>query len=288
MSIEEFTLVRGGEWIEYNVKVLDGLPSDYKLYQWYLPEDCVESTFKIGDPFEKANVLLKEKDYLRGSILFRSLFKGHITQVAHLIVVDLRTGAIVLVANLTHCCPEATNDIGSTRKRKDRLPYCFNDSSGSDEDEEEEEDQTAHWMLLIKKAHQNTIYNIFDLDSLTEIFIAGKMVDKPRVSYILADDGSALAFRTYIGAHSVKANLILTGFDSMFLDPIADRLSKEYPLAVYICDPRGFGYSAGKRGAAKSDTSLYEDIRAFVRLVNRNSDLPLFLGRQTYLSFKCS
>lgn len=71
---------------------------------------------------------------------------------------------------------------------------------------------------------------------------------------------------------------MLLSFDSLFLDPLALALAQQHALAVYIGDPRGFGYSAGRRGDAASPTAPLADVRAFVRLLRNNSDLPVFLA----------
>lgn len=71
---------------------------------------------------------------------------------------------------------------------------------------------------------------------------------------------------------------MLMACDAALIEPAFQKLTELHPVAVYICEPRGFGYSSGKRGKASSKTSVLEDVRSFVRLIKNNSDRPIFLS----------
>lgn len=233
--------------------------------------------------------MFKQRESLHGSVLYRSVFKGDIKEEANLLVIRKADRLVVLAVHLEQTCKESARMLKASTRRS-LLSYASIDSSMS-----EEEDLTMagdrslrdHYKHLIMKAHANTVYGMYTLDSLTDGIIRSKELEKPPISYVLADDGTAMAFRAYLPpTGKARANIVLMSYDSIFLDPMARSLADGYPVAVYVCDLRGFGYSAGKRGTASSTTAPYADIRSFIRLLRHNSDLPIYLcTRRLFVHF---
>ena len=63
-----------------------------------------------------------------------------------------------------------------------------------------------------------------------------------------------------------------------FHDIIANRIAQEHPIAAYILEMRGYGYSGGQRGYSPSKEQVWVDVRTFIRYFKMNHSLPVFLG----------
>lgn len=323
-SIEKFTLDKHGEWISYSIKINEGEEDKFHLLEWHLDEDLMESAanyeqlavtdIRCGTTMKKLRMaeepfsqeldcngpivdeghpgfIFKKVESLNGSILYRSLFKGEVEQSASLILIREPDRKVVMTASLLKECKISMSLQASGRSQSRRpLSYASVDSTNttsetSSLDEPATDDVNSHFKRLIVKAHNSTVYGMYDLPSLIECLTTAKTTENAPLSFILSDDGTAIAFRAYIPpSGKARANILLFGYDSIFLDPMAKALSEKYPLVVYVCDTRGFGHSSGKRGYAARATDLYTDVRSFVRLVRNNSDLPIFLC--THLIFK--
>lgn len=303
--------MESGEWIEFHIEPVKEPHEDYIILEWYLDEDLMENApnweeigstvIKVGTKLESLKpsddeeiqsnsallvddshpgYMFKQRESLQGSVLYRSVFKGDVKEVANMLVISKSDRKVVMVAHLEQTCKESAKMLKASTRRS-ILSYASIDSSMSEEEDlnlQGERTLRDHYKRLIMKAHANTVYGMYTLDSLIDGIIRSKELPKPPISYILADDGTAMAFRAYLPpSGKARANIILMSYDSIFLDPMARSLADGYPLAVYVCDLRGFGYSAGKRGTASSTTSPYADIRSFIRLLRHNSDLPIYL-----------
>jgi hypothetical protein len=234
---------------------------------------------------EHPGYMFKQRDSLQGRILYRSVFKGEIKEEANILVIRIADQKVVLTAHLEQTTKESQRMLKAATRRS-ILSYASKDSTLSDLEDPNLLDDGGlqeHYKRLIAKAHSNTVYGMYTLDSLFDGIIRSKELEKPPISYVLADDGTAMAFRAYLPpSGKARANIILMSYDSIFLDPMARSLADGFPLAVYVCDLRGFGYSAGKRGTAATTTAPYADIRSFVRLLRHNSDLPIYLCTSSY------
>jgi len=72
---------------------------------------------------------------------------------------------------------------------------------------------------------------------------------------------------------------VLTSDTSVILDPMADELSKKFPVVVKIIEVRGYGDSSGKRGVSDRKSGIWRDLKTFLLTFKfNNPELPIFLG----------
>jgi len=65
----------------------------------------------------------------------------------------------------------------------------------------------------------------------------------------------------------------------LILDPLADEISRTYPIIVKIIEVRGHGESSGKRGYSIRKSCIWRDIKTFMAHFRFNHpECPIFLG----------
>lgn len=104
----------------------------------------------------------------------------------------------------------------------------------------------------------------------------------PILGSMKASDGTALAYACYVPDNPV-AGLIFyhgSGANSQAgYTYMAEQLSKQYNVAVYLFDIRGHGRSEGPRGDAPSSESVWSDISNASHFVRqKHKHIPFFLG----------
>jgi len=95
--------------------------------------------------------------------------------------------------------------------------------------------------------------------------------DKTEIQYYqfktTTDPVAKLIFIHGGGVHSKLGNLQL-----------AQTLREDFSIETTLIDLRGHGLSGGKRGDSPKVSSIYRDINEIIRLVKKDSNLPIYLG----------
>jgi len=104
-------------------------------------------------------------------------------------------------------------------------------------------------------------------------------MSRAKTQFIEGYDGTKLALRSYQAHSFCQAVLVLTAATSVIFDPLADQISRMFPIIVKIVEVRGHGESSGKRGYSATKTCLWKDIKTFLHHFRFNHpELPIFLG----------
>jgi hypothetical protein len=127
---------------------------------------------------------------------------------------------------------------------------------------------------LSKLEHQRRLQNV--VAGLTDTLNALAAVQKSKIEFIEAADGMKLAYRSYQPSSSVNAIFVIVASNSHFHDIITDRLAKDHPIAAYILEMRGFGYSGGPRGSSPSKEQVTTDL-IFIAIPSKVSYIVRFI-----------
>lgn len=116
--------------------------------------------------------------------------------------------------------------------------------------------------------------------SFKEITVTSNDLDV-EVQYFNSVDGIKIAYYKYLSEKPIATLIFLHGggaHSKMGYQQLAERLKSNFAINTYLMDIRGHGFSEGKRGDAPNKESVYSDISSLIKLINENTDLPLFLG----------
>ena len=120
--------------------------------------------------------------------------------------------------------------------------------------------------------------------SFTEILSEPK-IDIPEYRFIESFDSTPLAYYLF-PAESASKNLIFihgSGAHSMAgYQYLADSLSRETDVNVFLFDLRCHGQSGGKKGHANCAEEIMRDISYMIEFVSAQNGLPVFLGGHSW------
>ena len=134
---------------------------------------------------------------------------------------------------------------------------------------------------IVQAARDGTVLAMFDESGILDILLQDRLIPKPPVQYIIGGEDACLAYRVFQPANAdcIVANLIVMDDPNFAFSAVwASQVAHRFPIRVLVCDLRGFGMSGGRRGWSSSKTQLYKDIRSMVRMVQANSEAPIFLA----------
>lgn len=115
-------------------------------------------------------------------------------------------------------------------------------------------------------------------------FQAFQKVERAKIQHCIANDFTNLAYRVYSPDDGKYNHVVLyIAQNTYFTDVFAYRMSKAFPISVYIAEIRGYGYSGGPRGHTKSTELVFDDIRTFVRMVRYSHHDPIHIILAGYL-----
>lgn len=87
---------------------------------------------------------------------------------------------------------------------------------------------------------------IFDKAAVTKTYDTLLRIRRPPLNFLLANDGTFLSYRIYEPPKEKPQAIILcVTQNNIFMDVFASKISKSFPVRVYIGELRGFGYSGG-------------------------------------------
>lgn len=137
--------------------------------------------------------------------------------------------------------------------------------------------QMAEREIRIKRQVHNSrragnVLALYKLDSLVETVRLSKETPKPPTRFLSADDGALLAQTTWIGPNedAVHITMLIIALDRTIVESFAIQLAQNHNVRVIVCDPRGFGYSSGRRGYTPTVNQVFSDIDCFVRNAHRS------------------
>lgn len=126
------------------------------------------------------------------------------------------------------------------------------------------------------------------MNNYKEPFSIKELVAEPRLDIIdphffKTSDNIALAYYKYRSEEDPEKVLIFThgggACSQLGYQYLAETLSTQYNIAVYLLDIRGHGLSEGKRGDAPSAKRIWLDLSEFIiHVKSETTEVPFFLG----------